>query len=332
MASRSLWHGYGPLVAILAILCVIPFWVGNPYILHLFILSMVFAMLSASWNLINGYAGIFTFGHQAFFGLGAYFSALLAMRLGLTPWLTIWIGGVAAAVAGLLVGLPVLRIRSVAHVAIVTLAFAQIVQIIVSNLTDLTRGTLGLAGIPAFPAFAVPGLGTVAFGAGDRASYYYVALVLLILTTVLLTWLSGSRTGLALKAIRDSAPAADSLGVNLTLYKLLAFVVSSFVAGVAGAFYAHYLHILTPDSAIGVSIMVTILVITLVGGIGTTVGPVAGAFLVTFGLEQLRAVGNYRLMVYGALLVLFVMFLPHGLARLGLPTRFGRRAAKPPAT
>lgn len=317
-------RGHLPLVASLVLLCLVPLWVGSPYVLHLFILSMIFAMLSASWNLINGYAGIFTFGHQAFFGLGAYFSALLAMRLGLSPWLTLWLGGTAAALAGALIGLPVLRIRSVAHVAIVTLAFAEIVEIVVSNLTDLTRGTLGLAGIPAFPGFTLPAIGSVAFGAGDRISYYYVALALLILTMALLVWLTESRTGLALKAIRDSEAAADSLGINLTRYKLLAFVVSSFVAGVAGGFYAHYLRILTPDSAIGVSIMITILVITLIGGIGTTIGPLGGAFLVTFGLEQLRALGDYRLMVYGGLLILFVMFLPRGLARLGVPRR--RRA------
>lgn len=313
----------GALIVSLVLLALVPLEAHSPYILHLCIMSMIFAMLSASWNLINGYAGIFTFGHQAFFGLGAYFSALLAMRLGMSPWVTLWIGGIAAAMAGLLIGLPILRIRSVAHVAIVTLAFAEIVETVVSNMTDLTRGALGLAGIPAFPTLHLPGVGAVAFGAGDPASYYYVALALLILAMALLAWLTASPTGLALKAIRDSPKAAESLGVDLTRYKLLAFVVSSFIAGVAGAFYAHYLHILTPDSALGVSLMITILVITLIGGIGTTIGPLGGAFLVTFGLELLRAVGDWRMMVYGVLLVLFVLFLPQGLARLGI--RIGAR-------
>ncbi|MGH7121881.1 MAG: branched-chain amino acid ABC transporter permease [Acetobacteraceae bacterium] len=328
---RVLRH-HAALVASLVILCLLPLGVRNPYILHVCIMSMIFAMLSASWNLINGYAGIFTFGHQAFFGLGAYFSALLAMQLGLSPWLTLWLGGIAAALAGALIGLPVLRIRSVAHVAIVTLAFAEIVETVVSNMTSLTRGALGLAGIPAFTAFRFFGFGTVSFGVGNGMSYYYVALVLLILTMALLAWLTASRTGLALKAIRDSAQAADSLGVNLTRYKMLAFVISSFIAGVAGAFYAHYLHILTPDSAIGVSIMITVLVITLIGGVGTTIGPLVGAFLVTFGLEELRALGDWRMMIYGVLLVLFVIFLPEGLARLGyLLRRPGARPAAPPA-
>jgi branched-chain amino acid transport system permease protein len=310
---------HGPLIGVLVLLCLVPLVVHNPYVLGLFILSMIFALLALSWNLINGYAGIFTFGHQAFFGLGAYASALLAMHLQLTPWLTLWFGGVVAGAAGLIIGLPVLRIRSVAHVAIITLAFAEIVRIVVSNMTDLTRGVLGLSGIPPFTAFDFPGVGTVSFGVGDLTAYYYVVFALLVATMVLLAGLLGSRTGLALKAIRDSGDAADSLGVNLTRYKLIAFVLSSFIAGVAGAFYAHYLHVLTPDSAIGIHIMITILVITLIGGIGTMLGPLIGAFLVTIGLEELRVLGDYRLMVYGALLVLFVMFLPRGLARLGLP-------------
>ncbi len=309
-------HKYGILSAALALLCVVPFVVQSPYVLHLFILSMLYAMLAASWNLINGYAGLFTFGHQAFFGIGAYGSALLAMRTGLSPWITLWFGGFLAAIAGLVIGLPVLRIRSIAHVAIVTLAFAVIVQTVVSNWTDFTRGTLGLGGIPPFTSFALPGIGVVAFGAGDQAAYYGVALVLLVFSAGFLIWLTNSRSGLALKALRDSEIAADSLGVDPMRYKLLAFVVSSFIAGIAGAYYAHYLHILTPDSAIGVSIMITILVMTLVGGIGTAFGPLVGAFLVTFGLEGLRGLGDYRLMVYGVLLVIFIIFAPQGLAQL----------------
>ena len=198
------WRRHGVIVAILGLLCFVPLLVHNPYLLHLFILSMLYAMLAGSWNLINGYAGIFTFGHQAFFGLGAYASALLAMHAGLSPWITLWFAGCVAALAGLAIGLPVLRIRSVAHVAIVTLAFAVIVQAVVANLPDFTRGTLGLAGIPSFTAFALPGIGIVSFGAGDQVAYYYVALVFLALSMAFMIWLVSGRTGLALKAIRDA--------------------------------------------------------------------------------------------------------------------------------
>jgi branched-chain amino acid transport system permease protein len=325
------WHQNGSVIAILGLLCLVPLLVHNPYLLHLFILTMLYAMLAGSWNLINGYAGIFTFGHQAFFGLGAYASALLAIDAGVSPWITLWFGGGVAAIAGLAIGLPILRIRSVAHVAIVTLAFAMIVQAVISNLADFTRGTLGLASIPPFNAVTLPWLGVISFGVGDAVASYYIVLVFLALFTALLMWLVGGRTGLALKAIRDSEAAADSLGVDPIRYKLMAFVVSSFVAGIAGAIYAHYLHVLTPDSAIGFSIMVTVLVITLVGGIGTTIGPLVGAFVVTFGLEALRGLGDYRLMAYGVVLVLFVTFAPRGLVQLRLFSRlqdFKRRKSE----
>ncbi len=322
--QQQIWREYGVIAAILVALLVVPLLVHDPYLLHLFILSMIYAMLAASWNLINGYAGIFTFGHQAFFGLGAYGSALLAMHAGLSPWITLWFGGGVAALAGLVIGLPVLRIRSIAHVAIVTMAFAVIVNAVVANWADFTRGTLGLASIPPFTPIRLPMLGTVSFGVADPTALYYVALGFLALSELPLIWLAASRTGLALKALRDSEAAANSLGVDPTRYKLLAFVVSSFVAGIAGAFYAHYLHILTPESAIGVPIMITVLVITLVGGIGTAIGPLIGSLVVTFGLEGLRGLGDYRLLVYGVLLRVFVIFAPNGLVRLGSVVRWPR--------
>jgi branched-chain amino acid transport system permease protein len=315
---------YGTIGLALLALGLVPVLISDQYMLHLFILSMIYAMLAGSWNLINGYAGIVSFGHQAFFGLGAYGSALLAMNAGVSPWLTLWFGGALAAVAGLVIGMPVLRIRSIAHVSVVTLAFAVIVQTVASNWTSLTRGSLGLGGIPSFTSFDLPGFGAAAFGSHDRVADYYLALGLLGFAFVFLTWLTNSRTGLALKAIRDSEQAADSLGIDLTRYKLGAFLVSSFIAGVSGAFYAHYVRVLTPDSTIGISIMITILVITLVGGIGTPFGPLAAAFFVTIGLEHLRFLGDYRLIVYGGLLVLFIIFMPNGLAGLAL-----RRRAQP---
>ena len=303
----------------LLVLCLLPLVVRDQYMVHLLILSMIYAMLSGSWNLINGYAGIVSFGHQAFFGLGAYGSALLALNAGVSPWLTLWFGGALAGAAGLVIGLPVLRIRSIAHVAVVTLAFAVIVHAIASNLTELTRGSLGLGGIPPLPS-----IGLLPFGKQDRIFDYYVAVALLAGTFALLIWLTHSRAGLALKAIRDSEQAADSLGVNITLYKLAAFLISSFIAGVSGAFYAHYVQVLTPDSAIGVSIMITILVITLVGGTGTIMGPFVAAFLITIGLELLRYFGDYRLIVYGMLLVIFAIFIPDGLAKLAFLRRSPR--------
>ena len=298
-------------LAIAAALALLPLVSTNAYILNVAAVALLFAVFASSWNLISGFAGVFSFGHQAFFGLGAYTSALLAMRLGLSPWVGIPVGGLAAAAAGLLVALPVLRIRSVPHVAIVTLAFAEILRIVVSNLTGLTRGELGLWGIP-----ALPGFGAVAFDGASRVPGYFVALGLFCATSLAVGAMVTSRFGLMLKAIRDNQDAAESLGIDLARTKLAVFAIGAFLAGVAGAVYAHHINILTPGSVLSGDLMVTIVAMTLVGGRGTLVGPLLGALALHVGLEALRALADYRLFAYGALLLLTVTFYPNGLASL----------------
>jgi branched-chain amino acid transport system permease protein len=311
-----------------AFLLVVPALTSEPYLLHIFILALLFGALASSWNLINGYAGIFTFGHQAFFGLGAYGSALMSMHFGVTPWLTMWVAGILAGLLGFLVSLPVLRIRSIPHIAIVTLALAEIVRIICSNLTTITRGELGLASIPPLTSFPLPFGGEAIFDAAHKVAYYYAVLVLWSLVIGSTYWILQSRFGFGLRAIRDSEIAAESLGVNLTRCKILVFALSSLLAGVLGAFYSHYVLILTPSSAIGIDIMIQILAMTLIGGIGRLFGPSIGAFVLTFGLEWLREFGEYRLLIYGVLLVVIVMFLPKGLAgmRVGVLHRANKAA------
>lgn len=306
------------LIGITALLCIVPLFTQEAYFLHICILALLFGALASSWNLINGYAGIFTFGHQAFFGLGAYGSALMSMKLGLSPWLTMWIAGVLSAALGCFISMPVLRIRSVPHIAIMTLAFAEIVRIVCSNLTDFTRGELGLWGIPPFTSFTLPLIGPVTFDAAHKLGYYYVVVLLWLLIVGLTYWLLRNRFGFGLRAIRDSQIAAESLGLNLTRYKTLVFALSSMLAGVLGAFYAHYVLILTPSSALGIDIMIQIVAMTLIGGIGRLLGPTIGAFILTFGLEGLRGFGEYRMLIYGVLLVAIVMFLPKGLASMRL--------------
>lgn len=312
------------LIGITVLLCVVPLVTQEAYFLHICILALLFGALASSWNLINGYAGIFTFGHQAFFGLGAYGSALMSMKLGLSPWLTMWIAGVISAALGCFISMPVLRIRSVPHIAIMTLAFAEIVRIVCSNLTNFTRGELGLWGIPPFTSFSLPIVGPVTFDAAHKVAYFYVIVLLWLLIVGLTYWLLRNRFGYGLRAIRDSQIAAESLGLNLTRYKTLVFALSSMLAGVLGAFYAHYVLILTPSSALGIDIMIQIVAMTLIGGIGRLLGPTIGAFILTFGLEGLRGFGEYRMLIYGVLLVAIVMFLPKGLASMRFAV-FNRR-------
>ena len=309
-------HWLSILIAV-AVMVGLPLVTQDTYLLHVLILAMVFGIFASAWNFVTGFAGLKTFGHHAFFALGAYGSALIGINAGLSPWVTIWLGGFIAAVAGLFIGLPVLRIKSMPHVAIVTLGFAEIVRITLSNLTDITRGELGLWGIPAFEGFTLPGIGEVSFSPADNAAYYYLALVLLLLSMVVITTMMRSKTGLSIIAMRDADDAAESLGVNLTRLKLQVFVVSSFLVGVAGAFYAHYISILTPMAVAGVDLMIMIIAMVLVGGLGTLTGPLAGALILTILVELLRDLDTFRLLIYGALIIFSVMFLPRGLVTIG---------------
>lgn len=304
-------------VIVLVALIIVPLLSRNSYLLHVLILSMIFGIFASAWNLVTGFAGLKTFGHHAFFGIGAYCSALVAMRSGLSPWLTIWIAALMAAIAGLFIGLPILRIKSMPHVAIVTLGFAEIVRITISNLQSITRGELGLWGIPPFEGFTLPGLGEVTFTPADKVGYYYLSLCLLTLATGVITLLMRSKSGLALVAMRDAEDAAESLGVNLTRHKLLVFGVSAFLVGIAGAFFGHYIGILTPSAAVGPDLMILIIAMALVGGLGTLSGPLIGALMLTGVVELLRAFTDLRLLIYGAIIIVVVMFLPRGLATLG---------------
>lgn len=309
-------HNLLALTGVTVFLALVPVVSQDAYLLHVCILTLLFGALASSWNLINGYAGIFTFGHQAFFGLGAYGSALMSAKLGLSPWVTMWIAGVMAACLGLVISLPVLRIRSIPHIAIVTLAFAEIVRTVCSNLTDLTRGELGLSDFPPFTSFSLPLAGDIIFDASHKIGYYYVVILVWLLVVGITYWILRNRFGFGLRAIRDSQIAAESVGVPLTRYKTMVFGVSSMLAGILGAFYAHYVLILTPSSVIGIDIMIQVVAMTLIGGIGRLLGPTIGAFILTFGLEWLRGFGEYRMLMYGALLVVIVMFLPKGIASL----------------
>ena len=302
----------GTAILFLTIFSFIPVFVRDPYILHVIILSFMYAVLSSSWNFICGYTGIFTFGHQGFFGIGAYVSALLCMKLGISAWIGIMIGGFSAALLSLSIGLPCLRLRSPAYIALTSLAFAEIARIVCMNLVDLTRGELGLWGIPNLTDIHI-GLWLISFAGIDRRPYYYLMLVILSISALVLYKQIHSPHGLALKAIRESQDAAESLGIPITKYKLYAFLLSSFFAGIVGAFYAHYITILTPTSIFGVGVMVEILTMALLGGLGTFVGPIVGAFLLVVGLEYLRSVGEYRFIVYGLVLIVVILFIPNGL-------------------
>jgi len=277
---------------------ILPLLSKDPYLLHLMVLSFIFAIVVSSWNILFGYMKIFCFGQQAFLGIGAYASALAAINTNIPIGICIVIGALFASLSGIIIGLPVLRLKG-AYVALVTLAFGEIIRTVCSNWTDLTRGPMGLT-VPAL----IPEAG--------RIGYYYVILAFFSFFTFFTVKIMRSFFGYVTVAIRDSQEAAESIGINVVKYKIFAFFLSSFFTGLAGGLYAHYILILTPD-VMGLPRMIEILVMGLFGGIGTLAGPIIGSFTITFLGEYLRAFGPYRLLIYGGVIMLFVLFLPGGL-------------------
>jgi branched-chain amino acid transport system permease protein len=298
------------LVAAAAILG-FPFAVDN-YTLHLAILSAIAVIAASSLNLVMGYVGKLSLGHAAFFGIGAYTSALLSISAGVPSWLAMLAAAPVAAFSALLIGPIVLWLRG-AYFIIVTLSFSMVLQLVIINWVDFTNGPMGILGI------AYPSIGSFEFS--SKASYFYLVAASAVVTIWCIRRLMQSRTGRAFEALRENENVAMSIGVSKLHYSLLAFCIAAGLAGFAGALYAHYVSVITPEM-FGFDVMVGMLVMVAVGGKGTLSGPVIGAILVTFVPEQLRLVKEFRLSIFGIVLMLSVVLMPNGIASLG-PTLRG---------
>lgn len=317
MASSSAPSGGRPArwvggAAIAAALLAMPLLLGEGYQLHLLIVAAIFTMLASSLSLVVGYAGLLSLGHAAFFGIGAYVSALLYLRAGVPMWGGIFAAGIVSAVAAFLVGALVLRVRGNRFI-ITTVAFAEITRIIVLNAVDVTRGQMGLPGIAA-PVVALPGIGTIDFG--HKAAFYYVALAGAALCIWTVARIVRSPIGWGLAALRENESLGESVGVSAFRHAMIAFTVGAFFAGMAGSLYAHYLNFVSPDLFL-FSYTTTMLVMVVIGGKATILGPVLGAVLFTVLAEYLRAVDQYRLVILGAILLVAVLTFPKGLVDLG---------------
>jgi branched-chain amino acid transport system permease protein len=305
------------IILIIVILLAIPWAISNQYFLHLLIMAGIFVILTSSWNLLMGYAGLINLGHAAFYGVGAYTSALLALKLGLSPWAGVFCGGLLAAISGFLLGIPSLRLSG-PYLAITTIGFAEILKMVATNWVSLTRGPLGLYGIPPFPAIKLaPGL-RIDFS--SEHNVYYVILLAVCISLFCFRRITRSEFGLTLKALREDEIAAESIGANTNRYKLTVFTVSAFFAGVAGALFAHYQGLVSPDT-LSLSETFNILTMTVVGGLGTLTGPVVGAVVLTFLSEGLRYLEDLvkfdvRMVIYGFLLILTMLFMRNGIVGL----------------
>lgn len=300
------------IAAIAIIVLVLPLLKLKAYVMHIALMAGIHVMLALGLNIITGYCGQLSIGHAAFFGIGAYTSALLTLNLGISFWLAILIASVLSAVFGILLGLPTLRLKG-PYLVIATLGFGEIVRLILVNWVSMTRGPMGLPGIRPPEPIAIAG--TVLVNFSSKRAYYYLVLAFIVLIVILMRKLANSKTGRSFIAIREDQIAAEVMGVNLGYYKLLAFSLSALIAGFAGGLYAHYVRFISPDTFIsGESI--NLLTMIVVGGMGTIIGPIIGAVGITYLLEQMRVFAQYRMIFYGIILFLSSVYMPKGIMGL----------------
>ncbi|HSM57978.1 MAG TPA: branched-chain amino acid ABC transporter permease [Candidatus Sulfomarinibacteraceae bacterium] len=295
-------------LGVAALMLVLPLVVQS-YWLHVLIVAYFYAILASSWALLAGYGGQFSFGHMAFMAIGAYTTGLITSHLDIPLAGGIVLGSIAAGIAGWAIGALTLRFKA-AYLALFTIAFSEILRTIIRAEPQITRGDRGLS-VP--PMFA----DTV-----SRIPAYYVMLGALFLSLLFMYWLAQSRVGLFLRAIREDEQAAAARGVDVVRYKVLTFVITSVLAGFAGAIFAHYITIITPNIMV-IPQMGLVIAMAIIGGVESLIAAAIGAILIQVSLELLREFGPWRMVIFGGLLVITLRF-----ARDGLLTGLFRRLFK----
>jgi branched-chain amino acid transport system permease protein len=270
------------------------------YWLHVVIIAYFYALLAASWALLAGYAGQFSFGHMAFMAIGGYTTGLLGRYFNTSPLIGIILGTIMAGLMGLAIGALVLRFKA-SYLALFTIAFSEILRMILNGESDITRGDQGLSVAPLLGEEII-----------SRAPYYYIMLALLVVCLILMYWIANSRIGLFLRAIREDEEAAAARGVDVVRYKVLTFVVTSMFAGLAGGFFAHYITLLTPNIMI-IPQMGLVIAMAIVGGVESLIAAAIGGVIIQVSLEVLREFGAWRLVIFGALLIITLRFARDGL-------------------
>jgi branched-chain amino acid transport system permease protein len=294
-------------LAVAAGAALLPVLLPHPFVLTIATQAAIWALLAASWDLLSGYTGQISFGHAGFFALGAYAAAAATKHADVSPWLGLLVGATIAAAVGLLTGFPALRLRG-HYLALVTLGLAEIIRLVAQNWLALTGGPFGIHDFRSFPGLPAAAM------AHRQAMYGVVVAIVAVSIAVMYLLCEGTNAGKAFRAIREDEVLAQTLGINTTRYKLLAFAVSSGFAGLAGGLYAYYVQLVSPSVA---SAATTSLVIGMAvfGGLGTLWGPVLGALLLYGLYEGLRFVGVvYNLVAVGLVIMVFVIYFPRGLA------------------
>jgi branched-chain amino acid transport system permease protein len=308
----------GAIFLSLVVLLTMPFLLDS-YLIHILNQIGIMVILTASLNLMVGYTGQLSFAHIGLFAVGAYTSAILTTAAGFSFWTSFPIAAIIAGIFGFIIGLPVLRFKT-HFFAIVTLAFGEIIRLSIYNLRDLTGGPNGIYNIP-FPT------NILGFDFALREHFYYLILVSAIIVIFLVKFLINTRTGKAMIAIRENENFALFVGINTWRVKIFAFTISACIAGFAGSLYAHYNSYISPYS-FTISESVSVLLMVIIGGMGTIIGPILGTIFLTFLPELLRSVSDYRMVIYGGLLVLTIMFMRDGILGVIKQIKFKKKVDK----
>jgi len=293
---------------VLAFFIVLPL-VSSPFGQHVMILTFLFAMCGVAWNVMGGYAGMFSFGQASFFGIGAYTSSFLLLTFRVSPWIGLAAGGIISSLLAAAIGYPCSKLRG-HYFAIASIAFAEIVRIVFTN-WQLVGAAEGLT-IPmlkeSFAHFMFH---------SSKLPYYYIILAFLLLAVAVCHWVSTSKMGYYFRAIKESHEIAQVLGVDVVRYRLYAIMISAFLTSMAGTFYAQYILYIDPDSVMILPISVQIVLVAMLGGASTVLGPVVGAAVLVPLSEYSRAWLGYKgtgmdMIIYGTLITVISMYQPDG--------------------
>jgi branched-chain amino acid transport system permease protein len=320
---------------LLAILFLIPRYVQSPYALHIMILLFLSVSQGQSWNILGGYAGQHSVGHAAYFGVGAYTTAMLLFTWKIAPWVGVWAGVGLVILVALVIGSICFRLRG-PYFVLASIAVAEILRLCAINLTTLTNGAEGIL-ITEIPAFTIGQKVITDFS--TKVPFYYIGLVLALVTIVITYAVQHSKLGYYFQAIREDQDAAHSLGIPIALYKNIALVISAVLTSLAGGFYAILVGFVDPPTVLGLDVSVQIMLICIIGGMGTLWGPVLGSLILVPLSEALRSnlfteglvkvglvnadskvgiflkenLSHAHVLLYGILVVLVILFMPDGL-------------------
>ena len=325
----------GLLLLTLGGLLIIPRFLESPYALHIMILLFLSVAQGQSWNILGGYAGQHSVGHAAYFGVGAYTTMMLMHTKQIAPWYGVWAGIVAVVVVALIIGSICFRLRG-PYFVLASIAVAEIMRLSAINLTTLTNGAEGILATE-LPAFKIGA--TVITDFLTKVPFYYLGLFLALFTIALTYWIQHSKLGYFLQAIREDQDAAHSLGINIAAYKNIALVISAVLTSLTGSFYGIYVGFVDPPTVLGLDVSVQIMLICIIGGMGTLWGPVLGALILVPLSEALRSnmvtdllvkvgmvsadskigiflkenLSHAHVLLYGILVVVVILFMPDGL-------------------